>query len=35
VAAREAEPLAKVRGDVEWDLSVEGASDLEAVSLEK
>jgi hypothetical protein len=35
VAACEAEPFAKAKGEVEWDLSVEGASDLEAVSLEK
>lgn len=34
VAAREAEPGAPAKGEVERDLSVEGASDLEAVGHE-
>jgi len=35
VAARKAEPGAQARGEVEWDLSVEGASGLEAVDRDK
>lgn len=34
MAACEAEPGAQAKGEVEWDLSVEGASDLKAVGHE-